>query len=276
MNLSYDEAGLYYKLMWPLQFYTGRKLKILSNCPTVDAYQKLDAEHKLPVRDALFENIDFIDAFVKENPDHLNTEELAIIQSWRHFVRGDFYIERYLAKHAVFIKDETVYAVLGLLDSLDYIIPKQRLPIRVKTVLLPFKGQIIYDGLLQFYSIYFGGGIKSNLREIYLTAKQNGRIVDSLDPGVRRSEKEKTQKTAKDWSATVDKLAQEAQVLSAGSGTSVVQGAVFSLVKASLVMAQASVYDPEDIDQLREQAHKVERALKKIHATLNRASPGVW
>ena len=38
--------------------------------------------------------------------------------------------------------------------------------------LLPFKGQIIYDGLLSPYNIFFGSGIKSSLHEEYIKKQQ--------------------------------------------------------------------------------------------------------
>ncbi len=33
-----------------------------------------------------------------------------------------------------------------------------------RTVLLPFKGRIVYDGLLAGYNVTFGGGIRRRLR----------------------------------------------------------------------------------------------------------------
>jgi hypothetical protein len=36
----------------------------------------------------------------------------------------------------------------------------------VKAVLLPFNGQIVYDGLFQSRNIIFGGGIKSDLKQL--------------------------------------------------------------------------------------------------------------
>lgn len=55
-------------------------------------------------------------------------------------------------------------------------------PVNVEAVLLPFKGKIIYDGLLLGYNIAFGGGIRSRFTQIYLTAKYKQRIVTSLEP----------------------------------------------------------------------------------------------
>ena len=63
--------------------------------------------------------------------------------------------------------------------------PRSYLPVYIKTVLLPFKDKIIYDGLMQTYNIHFGGGIKRSLKETYMKAKQNGKIITSLGEGGR-------------------------------------------------------------------------------------------
>lgn len=270
MVLSENDARLFYRLMWPLQFFVNQRLQLLPNCPTEEAYQKLTAEQKLKVREALYKNIELIDEFMKENPAGLNAEELKIVQSWRRFVAGEFFIERYLAKHAIFIKDQTVYAVVGLFDPFDIIIGREQPPAYVKAVLLPFKGRIITDGLLQPRQILFGSGITSDLREIYLLAKQNHRIVESLEPAMKPAGKKRPQNLAKDWRAKVDALRVAAQELKVGAGTPAIEGAVFNLVKMSLEMAHVSVHDAEDLEQLWEHARKTERALRKIYATLNR------
>lgn len=273
MVLSEDDAKLFYRLMWPLQFFVNQKLQLIPECSTLEAYQSLKAEQKLKVRDALYENIQLVDEFVAENPAGFAAEELQIVQSWRKFVAGEFFIERYLAKHAILVKEQTVYAVLGLFDPLEFNAPRELLPVYVKTVLLPFKGRIIYDGLLQPHQIYFGGGIRSDLKEVYLTAKQNQRIIENLEANPQEAVRNnKPRKSTKDWSTKIDSLRLEARELSAGASAPAIQGAVFSLVKASLEMAHVSVQSPDDLEQLREQARKAERALRKVLTILHRAS----
>jgi hypothetical protein len=271
MVLSENDARLFYRLMWPLQFFVNQRLELISSCPTVEAYQKLAAEQKLKVRDALYKNIYLVDEFVIANSEGFNDEELQIIRSWEKFVAGEFFIERYLAKSAILIKDQTVYAVLGLFDPLEFTIGREQLPAYIKTVLLPFKGRIIYDGLFQSHQIFFGSGITSNLREIYLTAKQNNRIVETLETDSQHTSKKKPRKPSKDWSAKVEALRVDTQELSAGVGSPAIQGPVFGLVKASIEMAHLSVHEPDNIERLWEYVRKTERALRKVVTTLHRA-----
>ena len=54
------------------------------------------------------------------------------------------------------------------------------LPVLTETVLLPFKGVIVYDGLMSSYNISFGGGIRRSLNESFKEAKVRHGIVTSL------------------------------------------------------------------------------------------------
>ena len=102
-----------------------------------------------------------------------------------------FYIERFLKRYTIFIKDAEVYGVLGLREDFEEVVPRSRLPLYVETALVPFKGKIVYDGLFQAYNIYFGGRTKRNLRESYMRAKQNNRIIESLEPAQKETQRKK-------------------------------------------------------------------------------------
>jgi hypothetical protein len=54
------------------------------------------------------------------------------------------------------------------------------LPVLTQTVLLPFKGVIVYDGLMSSYNISFGPGIRRSLNESFKDAKARHGIITSL------------------------------------------------------------------------------------------------
>ncbi len=268
MKLSKQDADLYFELMWSLQFFVNQKLGLLPGITAVSAYRKLPQEEKIKVRDALYAKPELIDEYVKENPDRFPAENLAIVSQWRNFVRGKFYIERYLKKYAVFIGEDTVYGVLGLHDGLEEIIHKSYLPMYVQAVLLPFKGQVIYDGLLQTYSVFFGRNITAELKETYLGAKQRGEIVTSFEEE-KLTEKE-TVIELRDWQSEIEALAKEAKKLRGGSGQPAIYSPAFSLVKASLQLALLGVTEPENADKLYKELQKVGRLLRRVEDTIYR------
>lgn len=270
MKLSEQDAELFFNLMWSLQSYVNLKLGILPEIETFEEYQKLPSSEKLGVRDALYDNIELVDTYLVENPQSFSKDELEIIESWKKFERGDFFIERLLKKYAIFIGGDKVYAVLALYESLEDVLPYVSLPYYAKAILLPFKGKIIYDGLLQGYSVMFGSGIKFDLKETYMAAKQNGQIIESFDPEIQSQKAVRKKKPLKDWGPTIEDISQQAKKLRSSSGAPPIYSPAFSLAKASIEFARLAVENPEDIDGLWKALEKVERALGKTETVLYR------
>ena len=104
-----------------------------------------------------------------------------------------------------------------------------------------------------------------------MAAKQNGQIIESLAPGLQPGPVSQRNTQHKDWGPSLDKLMIEAKKLRSGSGQPPIQRPAFSLVKASLELAQSAVHDPDELDELWRFLKKVERALEQIETTLNRA-----
>lgn len=268
MTLPPEDAELFFDLMFSLHVFVNGQLEIIPDVTTLEAYRDLPRDQKMQVRKALYEHSDLIDAYLQTNPHNFSSEHLAIVESWKHFVAGDFYIERALKKHAIFIGDNEVYAVLALYDSFKDMFGNY-FPLYIKTVLLPFKGKIIYDGLLEFYNISFGSGISDDLKESYMRAKQNKRIIETFETKANRG-KGKANKPVKNWLPELDALAESASKLRSSKNASALQGPVFRLVKASLALARASERNPEDLDGLWKLVEKTDRALERVATTLNR------
>src|SRR4030042_2739270 len=147
MKLIREDADLFFKLMWGLQFFVNQQLRILPDVQSVKEYAALSTPGKAKVRDALWQNSKLRNAYLELNPDHLSSLEQEIVCKWQRFIDETFHIFRFLKKNTIFIgKQSQVYAVLGIQDNPADIFDARPLPIMVKAVLLPFKGQIVYDG----------------------------------------------------------------------------------------------------------------------------------
>lgn len=233
MKLSKQEAELYYELMWALQYFVNQKLNLLPSIDTLEDYVIYPTEEKFKVREALFKDKKWFDLFVQENPQQFSEDNLSVIKKWQNFIKGEFYIERFLKKQAIFIaQDNRVFGVCGINDGFDEMIHPSNLPLLVRTVLLPFEGRIIYDGLFESYSVMFGSGIRGDLKETYLSAKQKNRIIESFDePTKTRPVKAQL---LKNWEPDIAGLLEKTRQLKAGSDYPATYGSSFSLVKASL------------------------------------------
>ncbi len=271
MRLSEQDAKLFFNLMWALQYFVNQKLKIHSDVKTLDDYAACSAEDKFEVRKALYaDSIKLIDSFVQENPQKFSETELSIVSNWKNLIKGDFHIERFLKKYAVFVKGVDVYGVLGLYQGFDELVHRSQLPLYVQAVLLPFKGKIVFDGFFQAYNVYFGGGFKRDLRESYMRAKQNNRIIESLGVTQKGPQKKKLSKPFKNWLPELNELAGKAKKIRGSSDHPAIYSPAFSLVKASIEFAQIAVDDPTDLDHLYKSLRKVKRALSNSNTVLNR------
>ncbi len=184
MNLTFDEGNLFYDLYAALLSFVNWRLKVSSEqFSDSREYTSTPPEARVAIRDALFAHRELIDEFVRDNPANLKADDLEIVGSWKHAVVGTFYVFRYLKKYTVFLTSggspNKAYGVLGLADPLEEVIGPS-VPRLVTTVLLPFEGRIIYDGLVSGYNIIFGGGIKRTLNEEYKQAKGAFGIITSL------------------------------------------------------------------------------------------------
>lgn len=182
MKLSEEDVRLFYKLHPALLFHTNQQMKKIKDVPTLEKFMRLPLEKKVKIRSALCDKIDLIDSFIEENPFEFSAEELEIVRGWRDLIKGEFYLIRYLKKYAVFLDESDpphAYGVVALSNEFEEILGPY-LPIMLKTVLLPFKGQIVYDGFMAPYRITFGGGIRRSLNDAYQEAKARFGIITSL------------------------------------------------------------------------------------------------
>jgi hypothetical protein len=268
MKLSKEDVALFYELMWSLQFYANQKLGLIPEIKTLEQYRDAPMEKKAKVRQSCYTQPLF-DGFLQENPQAFSDDKLVIVEQWKQFISGKFYIERMLKKYTIFIdQNDNVYGVWGLQTDFDEMFYPNELPRLVEAILLPFKDKIIYDGLLQGYNLLFGSGISSNLKEIYLRAKQRGEIIESLPRTPVQPKTSKPEKVQKDWGPELEELLARSRKLRGGGGQPAIYSPIFSLIKLSLELGHAAVSQPEGDQDLWKLLAKVEQAVRKVERTL--------
>ena len=184
MLLAPADAEQFYRIWWPLLTYVNRVQEITPDFPT-DGKRSPDVV--FPVREALWNRDTLLDGFVAENPAGLGDEDLEIAANWRGAVRGTFAVFRHLARHSVFLATDSTeggergYAVLGILSPLDEMLPLAP-PLYMEATLLPFKQQIIHDGLIVPYNVILGAGIRENLKRTYRDIQEGSGILSRLPP----------------------------------------------------------------------------------------------
>ena len=94
----------------------------------------------------------------------------------------------------------------------------------------------------------------------------------SLNPSaaVLRARAKKHAAPQKDWSKEIGRLVSAAKKLKGGAGQPILNGQIFSLVKATVELANIGVLDSADTDTLLKETKKVARAINKLNNTLHR------
>lgn len=179
MQLPEEEVYMFYYLYHPLLTYVNKKYKITTIESPEDVFNT-PLEEIEDLKNQLYEHPELIQEFVKENPRNFSINQLKVIDEWKNFLRGEFFIIRQLKKYAVFLDVEEpakAYGVLALLSPFEKMVGP--LPIKVEVVLLPFKGKIIHDGTFRSFP-GSSSGYRQKLEDMYQEAKFRFGIITSL------------------------------------------------------------------------------------------------
>lgn len=185
MQLPSDERELFAKLYHSLLTFVAVNIgmKLVKKKKATD---RPEPEVVITLRDALFQDRKLIDAFVKKNPCKFSPEELEIVSSWKHALFGNFYVARHLTKYTVFIRSTEKYepsgglfGVLELTEPFKKVL-KKPLPVLLRTALLPFRGRIIFDGIIVFHEVNFDPRQRQMLHGIYMYDKLHSGITTTL------------------------------------------------------------------------------------------------
>lgn len=182
MRLSEKEYYKYLEIHPKLIYHVGKKKNLIPAKMSLEEFLALSVQEKFPIRESLYDNIHLIDDYVEEYSKNLSEEDIQIIQGFKHFKRGTFYVMNLTKKHALFMDEDYAYAVWALNDPFQSFFGNH-LPVMVHAVLLPFKGKIIYDGMISNYPMRFGRSITSSLKNAFNLAKGKYGIITQLPIG---------------------------------------------------------------------------------------------
>ena len=271
-TLSPTEAEAFLRIWSTVDSYVCRRTGVLPGIEGPEQVRRRPPEDLAKVREALWSSPHLLDDFVRDNPFSLSPSELEDVRRFRHSVRGKFFVERHLKDYSVFVTtsgEQKVFAVRGITDPPEEVLGRLQplgLAVMVEAVLLPFRGRIVWDGLVGVLPVSFGPGIRRRFRDAYLGAKERAKIVVSLDDGPRSPP---PRPEAPNWRQAVGEIVHAAGAL--GRTDTALQAAAFRLLKQSAHLAQASLQDGVNLDEIIAGARKAQRALDQISDAARRA-----
>ena len=200
MFLEEEQRDKLYELLFYLLDYTNNKYKINKRLLNkLDGKTPIDPREIQDIRKRLWKDNSIIEEYIKKNSQKLNKKDLNIIESWKNRVEKKFIMAKHLKKHTIMMTGKEVYGIVGISNEISEIIPTSELPIFVETVLIPFEGVITYDSILLPYMISLGGGIRKQINEEYMKAKNDDKIIYSLEGNTKNIKSDKNTQTSKKY-----------------------------------------------------------------------------
>lgn len=179
MLLAPDDAALFYRAWGALLTWVNGQRNIVPRFPPPTPSHPIELSVANQIRKVVWAEDALRDQFLAEAASELGSEELALIASWKHRVRGNFVVLKHLQKHSVFMSDH-VYGVLGIYSPLEDLLP--HVPMFAEAVLIPFRDVIITDGIVESSSmqISFGPGARRMFQNQYRAARTTSQIRTTL------------------------------------------------------------------------------------------------
>ncbi len=185
MQLPPEQTARFYRIWLALLHDVNEQQHLVPGFPASEERNGLlPLSDEMRLRTALWADDGLRERFITINPAGLSSADLAVVASWQYRRAGSFYLVRSLKKYTVFLSEDVpprAYGVLGLSTPVEEL-ARRPLPVFVQTVLLPFEDKIIYDGLLQWYAVVFGPGIRARLNAEYRNAREREGIITTLGP----------------------------------------------------------------------------------------------
>ncbi|MFH1644101.1 MAG: hypothetical protein ABIA74_02905 [bacterium] len=176
MRLPLSDAKLCISLLDDLDMFA---LKIFDIAKKGDIVTDLN-DLRATLREHWQKDSNFIEKFISSQKK-LSEDKIRIIRDWKGYYRQNYIIMKHYKEYSIFSphnqkEEDKFFGVLGLTQSIKSVIP-QKPPILLETSLLPYKGQIIWDGIVRVSNLLFGKNMTKSFRELSDETKENGEVI---------------------------------------------------------------------------------------------------
>lgn len=214
--LNDEQCARFFDTMDALLYYVNDRFKVVEGF-TLDYDGQIGDMKTALVARTLWENIEVIDDFVRDNPFQLPQRCLETALAWKTALPGVYAVVRYQAGHAILMNDVGVFSMGGVTLEVEGEIGQ--VPAYVDVVLLPFDDGIVYDGFLQVYDA--GGTMEevARIQDEFENRCANG-IISTAEEFIRVASAHLQAERDKELDALLADVAREAsgedEVLPAG------------------------------------------------------------
>ncbi len=180
--LTEEQAENFYKLWIPLLDYVNKKYRLERAFYGMISQKGLPLDVAVKIATKLWSDVSVIDEYLCMHGSGMIEEDKGIIRSWKKAKSGRYIVDRHLYKGSVLvsIEDENVYVVKGIYSDWREMLNYGPVPQIIRATLIPYEDCIIHDGVIIPYNVLLGQGMAEWSKQVYLSAKKDGRLLDSL------------------------------------------------------------------------------------------------
>ena len=205
MVLNDEQNELFFDTMDSLLYYVNDRFRVVEGF-TLDYSSPIDDVKSSLVAHELWENVEIIDDFVRDNPQRLSPRCLDLARSWKNALPGFYTLVRYQSGRALLMGEAGVFSVCGVTYELEHEIGKA--PAYVETVLLPFEDTVVYDGFLQAYDTDHSAAELQRIQDEFENCCAKGIALTGED-FTKRAEAFLAEKRDRELDALLDDVARE-------------------------------------------------------------------
>ena len=169
-NVIKEVSDLFYSFITDLIKYSAKELKMELK---LDTLGHVDSNDSFNIFKELINNTNIIDKFIFDN--NLNDNQIEMLKALKRGKFGMFIAYKDLNDGTIFIDNDKLYLVKGLLTPIKDII--YYMPVIVETVIFPYNGYILTNGIILEQPIKLGKNISKQLKELY--NKNKDKIIKS-------------------------------------------------------------------------------------------------
>lgn len=193
MLLSKEDAQVVLGLLDQLMVEANDRYRVFEHLEENEVC-KVNIRRSFVLQEKLFSDDRVIRSYLRRRSEALTMEEKDLLNDWCRFLKGKFVMMEHRDEGTVFLLPQkkriaATYQVLGLTEEIAHILHAP-LPMYVSTVLLPFKGQITYTGLMKHQLMRVGSEIALKHILSYRRALEVGPPMASLEVGHRKASSE--------------------------------------------------------------------------------------
>ena len=118
MHLTLQQNDRFFDIMNTLLLYVNERFSVVADFMLDDFDPAVEAKASI-VAQTLWDNVEVIDDFVRDNPYGLSQSDLRIAEAWKDRLQGVFTLVRHEGGLALLTDGENVFAVAGLEVDMD-------------------------------------------------------------------------------------------------------------------------------------------------------------